>query len=31
MAMESTREFREHADEIRGLIFGSRRSSVAAC
>ena len=31
MAMESTPEFRDHADEIRGLIFGSRRGPVAAC
>jgi NitT/TauT family transport system ATP-binding protein len=31
MAMESTPEFRDHTDEIRGLIFGSRRGPVAAC
>ena len=30
MAMESTPEFRDHADEIRGLIFGGRRGTVVA-
>jgi NitT/TauT family transport system ATP-binding protein len=30
MVMESTPEFREHADEIRDLIFGSRGATVGA-